>query len=285
MRGDLNVLPCMVGLCLLCFFQAGKAFSSETPFELAGGIILVKASVNRMVPSTFILDTGATECLLVPQAAKLAGLGPTMGDGSPLANSVAVGDQVVPAIPFLVADPLQAISLRLDRGINYAGILGYPFLSKCVFRIDYRRKTLDWFGGTGRDPAFHAPRNAICVPFSLRSRLIHVSGLVNGRGPVTFLVDTGSAEVVLLPKAAEFLRVPVSPGNRNDGVRFTTLDRIAVGKAIVTKTPAIVCQLQREGIGTLSYDGILGYPFLSHFRTTFNYGDKTLELEPIPAPP
>jgi hypothetical protein len=92
-------------------------------------------------------------------------------------------------------------------------------------------------------------------------------------------VDTGSAEVMLLPRAAEVLRLPTSPDHRADGIRFAMLDRIAVGKATVTNVSVVVQRLQREGVGALTYDGILGYPFLSRFKTTFNYRDQVLTFE------
>jgi len=177
---------------------------------------------------------------------------------------------------------LQAISLRLDKGINYAGILGYPFLSKSVFSIDYQRLRLEWSGSAASGTAFKIPQAGLRVPFVLRDRLVHISALVNGRGPVTFLVDTGSAEVLLMPRAAELLRLPVSSAQRADGIRLTTLERITVGQVTVTNVPAIIHRLRREGEGALSYDGILGYPFLSQFKTTFNYQDNVLILEPKP---
>lgn len=276
----MNFLRSAVAPALMCFLEAGHTGATEVPFEIGGGIVLVKASINGTVPLPFILDTGATECLLTPQAANRAGLGPASGTGEKMARSVAVGEHTVPAMSFIIHDPLQAISLRLDKGINYAGILGYPFLSKFAFSIDYQRKMLDLFGGVASGTALKMPQAGIRVPFVLRDQLIHVAGMINGRGPVTFIVDTGSAEVLLLPQAAEKLRLTALSANRADGICFTTLKRISVGQATVTNIPAIIHRLHREGTGALSYDGILGYPFLSQFKTTFNYQDKVLILEP-----
>ena len=276
----MNFLRSAVAPALMCFLVAGNTGATEVPFEIVGGIVLVKASLNGTAPLPFILDTGATECLLTPQAANRVGLGPASGAGEKMARSVAVGEHTVPAMSFIIHDPLQAISLRLDQGINYAGILGYPFLSKFAFSIDYQRKRLDLLGGVASGTALKRPQAGIRVPFVLRDRLIHVTGMINGRGPVTFIVDTGSAEVLLLPQAAEKLRLPALSANRADGIRFTTLERISVGQATVTNVPAIIHRLHREGAGALSYDGILGYPFLSQFKTTFNYQDKVLILEP-----
>lgn len=270
-------LRTLLAWLVLCVCHKEVSGAAVIPFEIGGGIVFIKAAVNGAPPQSYILDTGATENLLTPQAALRAGLGEPKG--KLVACPVAIGDQPALATSFILHDPLQALSLRLDSGINYAGILGYPFLSNSVVTIDYQLKTIDWTRRLTPGVATGVPREGIQVPFILRDRLIHVSGRVNGRVPLTFLVDTGSAEVMLLPRAAEVLRLSTSDGNRVDGIRFATLDRISVGKATVTNVSVVVQRLRREGVGALSYDGILGYPFLSRFKTTFNYRDQTLTFE------
>jgi hypothetical protein len=56
-----------------------------------------------------------------------------------------------------------------------------------------------------------------------------------------------------------------------------------VGAAGVADVPVVIHALPNEGQAAGRYDGIVGYPFLSHFRVTVNYRDKILVLEP-PAP-
>lgn len=255
------------------------AGSEELPFELGAGVILVQAGINGPERQPFIFDTGATESLLTPQAAAKAGLG--KADGKRVTCDVSLGSKTTTGAPFLVHDPLQAISLRLDNGIDYAGILGYPFLSKFDFTINYDRKVIDWetAGTTGQ--ARKMEPGATRVPFVLRDRLIHIPVMVNGKGPLTFLLDTGSAEVLLLPRAAEVLGIRALSAKRTDGIRFAAVERISVGKATVSNVSVVVHRLQREGIGALTYEGILGYPFLSHFKTTISYKDQALVLEPL----
>lgn len=265
---------------LLCLVSPGISGAEDVPFEVSGGIILVKSSLNGTPDQVFILDTGATENLLTPQAAHKAGM--DRAAGRRVSGIVAFGNRPVCQASFIVHDPLQALSLRLDDGINYAGILGYPFISKSVFSIDYQRKRIDWADGATVKAAVQRKKGGILVPFALRDNLIHVSGTVNGSRPLTFLVDTGSAEILLVPRAAEVLRLQTTSGSRADTIRFATLDRIAIGEASVTNVSVVVQRLQREGLGRLTYDGILGYPFLSHFRITFNYRDQVLILKPNP---
>lgn len=258
---------------------AAGAGGEELPFELVGGVMLVKAAVtgNDFLP--FLFDTGATESLLTPQAAAKAGLGG--GVGKRITCTVSLGTQTTPGVSFLVFDPLQAISLRLDKGIDYAGILGYPFLPKFVFTIDYDRKLIDWQAPAPAGAVRKTSPGTTRVPFVLRDRLVHLPVSINGKKPLTFLLDTGSAEVLLLPRAADILGIRTGSANRADGIRFATADRIAVGNASVAGMAVVVHRLLREGIGALTYDGILGYPFLSHFKTTINYKEQVILLDPL----
>jgi len=258
---------------------------TEYPVEIAGQVILVKTTVNGRGPFTFILDTGATETVVTPPTARRVGIaGVTEAGviGHGLAKVVAVGDVAFTNLPVLVVDPPQALSLRLDKGINYGGILGYTFLAPQITTIDYHTQRVS-FTPAGSVPdrktrPVPAP-GAIEIPFVLREHLIHVRTFVNGRGPLTLLFDTGSAEVVLLPKARDALGLATSEP-RPDGVRFTTLARVKVGGAEVLNVPAIVERPPQEGALGLTYDGILGYPFLSHFRVVINYNARMITLVP-----
>ena len=262
---------------------ASGAEPVEYPIELAGQVIIVKTTVNGRGPFPFILDTGATETVVTPPTARRVGIAGiaepgTVGHGT--AKTIAVGDVSVSDVPVLVVDPPQALSLRLDKGINYGGILGYTFLSPQITTIDYRRQRVSFMpAGSVSTRKSPAVAGAIEIPFIVREHLIHVTAFVNGRGPLTFLFDTGSAEVLLLPKAREALGLAASDP-RSDGVRFATLERVKVGGAEVRKVPAIVQRPPQEGALGLTYDGILGHPFLSHFRVTINYNARLITLEP-----
>ena len=273
-----GALMCVVGV-------ATGAAAAEYPIEIAGQVILVKTTVNGSGPFTFILDTGATETVVTPPTARRAGIagGAEPGlVGHGRARVVAVGEVAVTNLPVLIVDPPQALSLRLDKGINYGGILGYTFLSPQVTTIDYRQKWIAFApaaAASAGNPRLAAGGGASEVPFVLRDHLIHVAAFVNGRGPLTFLLDTGSAEVVLLPKAQQAIGLAVSDP-RSDGVRFSTLERLRVGSAEVINVPAIVQRPPQEAALGLTYDGIVGYPFLSHFRVVIDYHARLITLLP-----
>jgi predicted aspartyl protease len=267
--------------------SADDRAAEEVPFEVAGRVIFVKGTVNGEGPLTFILDTGATETVLTPPTAKRLGIeglpvSPSQKRG--LAASVGVGGAVVRELPVHIFDPPQALPLRLDQGMNYSGILGYTFLSRFVTTIDYRRLRV------GFTPISRAPRipaagtgmrrgDGVAVPMRVNGGLIYAKGRINGRGPFTFLVDTGSAEVVIRPAVARRLGLPTRSAAPHPEALFSTLRQMSLGDATAAEVPAVVLDPPPDPSGA-SYDGIAGFPFLSGFRLTISYRDRMLTLTP-----
>ena len=232
---------------------------------------------------TFILDSGATETVITPPAARelgVRGFGPaSMRKGK--VRSVSVGKATARNLSVYIFDPPQALSLRLDKGINYCGILGYTFMSKFITTIDFKTPSIrfDSLNAAGPPAGQDAGKPGVhVIPFDLKNHLIYVNGRVDGKGPMTFIVDTGAAEVMILPKAAEALNLSATQNPAIKGVGFTTINHLSVGTASVQKVPAIIHSLPQETKSTPDYHGIIGYPFLSNFKVTINYKKKILIL-------
>ena len=265
--------------------QAASA-QQEVPIQVAGRVIFLKGTVNGQGPLTFILDTGATETVLTPRAAQRLGIvaRPSPGEQQKSrAGSIAVGDAAVRDLPIRVFDPPQALPLRLDQGVDYNGLLGYTFLERFITSIDYRRLRVRFTPLAAQrsqsGPAGAANPASYPVPFEVRDGLIEAKGYVNGKGPLRLLVDTGSAEILLMPRAAHALDLKASSRPGYPQVCFTTLDSLVLGTVGITNLPAIVHVLPQETT-PVTYDGIVGYPFLSCFHVTINYRDRLLTLAP-----
>ncbi len=118
--------------------------SHDIPFELNNHIILVKAEINGKADLLFIFDTGASETVITPETAKALGIKGTPAGGgmeAGKADVVKLGDAAVKNIQVVIWDPPQAQPLK-QVGVNYAGILGYSFISEWLVTLDYKKKII-----------------------------------------------------------------------------------------------------------------------------------------------
>lgn len=132
------------------------------------------------------------------------------------------------------------------------------------------------------------------VPIQVINNHIYLSAMVNGRGPYTFIVDTGG-DYIITPQLASALAARTSGGmqlsgvgSATEGASFARIDSVAVGGAIVRNQYALVLPID-TGFGMaegMRIDGMIGYQFLARFLTTVDYaGSKvTLALPSSPAP-
>lgn len=260
---------------------------TDVPIDIIGRVMFTKVTINGEGPLTFIVDTGATETILTPRAAQKVGVLRSRIPSSvnkKMVKTINVGKAEVRNMSVSLLDPPQALSLRLDRGIDYHGILGYTFLSRYLVTIDYEKKRmlLRSLAKVRRQKAYRKPAadGSHTVGFSIRDGLIYANGEVNGRGPVVFLVDTGAAETLLTPVAAKALKIKHGKFPGHEDVGFATLERVSLASAEVKNVPTIIHVIPQDKGKTIRYHGILGHPFLSKFVITFNYRDRVLTMKP-----
>jgi membrane-associated protease RseP (regulator of RpoE activity) len=132
-------------------------------------------------------------------------------------------------------------------------------------------------------------QDAVVVPFEmLTSNHMVVHAKINGEGPYRLIFDLGSPVILLSGKAAESSRsIPKSAprsilfGTRGEG----KIETLAIGDLETKDLPVIVMDhpaLKALG-GVLGkpLDGIVGYTFFAHYRTTIDYKAKTLTFVPV----
>ncbi len=135
-------------------------------------------------------------------------------------------------------------------------------------------------------PALAQERPGDTVAFELKSSVIFVKGSINGVDGLNFLFDTGASVTVLRPATAEKLGL-TKKGERGGllgAPLFKDADSIGAGKALVKKLPVAVMGVPQADLPLamqgISYDGILGYNYISQFVTTIDYKAKTIKLAP-----
>jgi predicted aspartyl protease len=109
---------------------------------------------------------------------------------------------------------------------------------------------------------------------------------VNGEGPYDFVLDTGAGTCLIVPELAGELGIVAARTTRGMGaagavtIGFGAAGSIAVGRARVSGLEiGITSELYRiaSAVGAPIH-GALGFPFLSRFRVTVDYGARLLEL-------
>jgi len=273
---------------------------SEVGFRLAGAenpLILVPTRVNDRGPYEFILDTGAGMSLLAPRLAGELGIaagGSREGRGAAgkvqvamaRIESLAIGEARGGPMPVGITPDVDRIGAAVGHRID--GDIGYDFLKSFRLTLDYRRRVVRLAQGgyelAGASGAAHAE-----VPFRLAGPakpLVLVPAFVNGRGPHTFVLDTGASATVLSPELAASLQietVAAEPMTGAGGMLQATLGRagsLTVGGAALQDVAVMVADflVDLAGVAGTPLDGVLGYNFLRHFRVTLDYPGGTLWL-------
>lgn len=163
--------------------------------------------------------------------------------------------------------------------MNYQGILGYTFLSRFVTTIDYKRERVSFAPhllALKKNHAEASSSNCCVVPATTHGGLIFVQAILNGQDKGTFVVDTGSAENLILPRKLPAIERLACPLPDYEGVKSLFVRSVAVKEALAKDVPFIVHTPPQEFSAQAGYDGILGYPFLSNFTVTINYRDKQI---------
>lgn len=112
----------------------------ETQFQLIGGnapLILLPGYLNNTGPHNFILDSGATHCLISPRLASNLGIrweseeeafggGATVQLSRARVHSVAVGSALQENIQVIITEDLERIGTALKVTVD--GAIGFNFM-------------------------------------------------------------------------------------------------------------------------------------------------------------
>lgn len=118
---------------------------SEIPLEGTGSTWMVHATLNGTVSGLFLLDTGASFCVLAPSTARRLSLS---GSGQSIDLRTANGTVSAPLVKLRTVDvggnrarDVQAV-VHPALGPPYDGVIGLSFLNNFQYGIDPRRHIL-----------------------------------------------------------------------------------------------------------------------------------------------
>ncbi len=271
------------------------------PFEYTSSEILVTTKVNGLHDLRFIVDTGATQCLLDKSIATKIGatsLGSDSGvsmttgsgtikTGAVLVKSLALGELEIANVPFAVAD---LNSFGNIPGAKPAGLIGANVLKRYLMTVDYENEKLRF-----ADPTqVVVPEGAIIVNTkpSLGMSGLAVEGTIDGKQKVTFLIDTGAAfNNISETKVKALLWGPVLKVGILKGLdgkpvetgaarfEYLDLDKHRIEKPVFSIAPQLIEGQGEAGIISSKDLAIIGNPLLSRYKVTFDYRNQRLFFE------
>jgi len=282
------------------FIDPTVSASTTITFRLAGGdnpLILVPVRVDDQGPYQFILDTGASHCLLSRGLSDILGVKPEMekeatGAAGPVTlafahvASMAVGSARQLNVPIAITSELERVAVAIGTRVD--GALGFAFFKNLSLTIDYSARSL----------SLASPSNAADVSLSANSisfklaaphkPLILLPVIVNGQGPFQFALDTGASRTMLSSELAEKLAIevaddsPVTAGGGQIKIFAANVASLVLGNARVFDHAVGVGEflaMLSQAIGA-RLDGIIGYNFLNQFQVTIDYPRRLLKLQP-----
>jgi predicted aspartyl protease len=128
---------------------------------------------------------------------------------------------------------------------------------------------------------------AASVPFTLFDNRMLIDATIDGQGPFTMIVDTGSSSVVITPGVARRLEVvthaagsATGAGSGTTAMSSTRLQRLTIGSLWFSDLHAEVIDLSpiQRAIGFPRLDGIVGYDILRRLRVGVDMDAMSLTL-------
>lgn len=122
------------------------------------------------------------------------------------------------------------------------------------------------------------------LPIRLLNNHVYVQAKVNGKGPYTFIVDTGG-HTLIAPRVAKELGLAVAGSGISSGagekvgtLGFTRYNEIALGPVRLTDQPAFVTDIYDPSIEGIAVDGMVGFELFARFAVRLDYGAKTMTI-------
>lgn len=123
---------------------------------------------------------------------------------------------------------------------------------------------------------------SVTLPFRLLNNHIYVQGKVNGKGPFTFIVDTGGHNL-LSPDLARAAGITVAGQSVGSGAGektvtsgFAQVREIAFGPLRMTGQTAIIQPVYEPAIEGIPVDGMVGFELFRRMAVRIDYGAKTI---------
>jgi len=127
-----------------------------------------------------------------------------------------------------------------------------------------------------------SPKELTQIPFTPGLPVL-VSAKINGAGPITLILDTGSDRTLVAPAALQRLGISTENGPRGilKGVTGTSyVDAVWVNSVEVGEAKVGPILIIAHDADLKAADGLLGRDFLAHFNVTIDAKERVVTLAP-----
>ncbi len=270
------------------------------PFELVGGVIVLRNLRCNGQRGDFVLDTGCTYALVVEQAAFASQLRPSATQGLSAAGAVPLHEVTITELGFGPARPTQSVpalslaAIRAVVGPRLLGLIGTGLLRHYEVVLDYTHHRLSCYPLDAPSARPFTRRDS--VAFTLQKGWPIAVAFIDSV-PVQLLLDTGSGDNHLDADFAQNLSAGtrprqttretlLAPSGRVEAQR-AKLPLLQVGATQWQNIPVVLAPPVHYQSGrALPYQGVLGNVFFSQASlVSFHFGRQQLyRLVPRHAP-
>ncbi|HEX6627465.1 MAG TPA: aspartyl protease family protein [Gemmatimonadaceae bacterium] len=265
--------------------EAQNGLIATVPFAgKAGKLIHLAVRMNGGASERWVLDSGASECIVDRAQARRARLTTRGGRGLSGAGKGTVRlDSIRSAVSLQIAglslptcEHFGAVDLTNATGGDespIAGILGYEFFARYVVRIDFAAQTVTLF-----DPKqyrYTGSGDTLKLEMTRRHPRVRVRIRTARRPEVvrSLIVDTGSEDfvddsTVRRNPNAPAVTVPTTGLGKSYDAVIGILDTVRIGRSVFAKVPGVASDV-----------GIVGNGIWSRFVCIFDYSRNRLYLE------
>jgi predicted aspartyl protease len=291
-----NVLPAQEQ-----FTEPPAKLITRMPIQLlSGGVILVKATVNKYPDSlNFILDTGSggisldsTTCKelnipLEPSDKTIRGIGGIRTVSFLYNAKLNLPGLTVDSLNFHVNDYEILTSVY---GIKIDGIVGYSFLNRYIVRLDYDSSRMEVF----TPGEFKYKRGGYILRPLLASLPIQTIRFKDRKNFTNrFYFDTGAGLCLLLSEDYATDSAVLKTKNKKKPVitqaeglggkmqmQLTTVRELRVGPYKFSHVPAFIFNDEYNVTSYPFLGGLIGNDILRRFNTTINYRKREIHIIP-----
>ena len=272
---------------------------ARIPIDVRGNLIYFRGRINESDSLWMVLDSGASANVVDAGVARAIGLAPS---GSTRAQG-AGGRVEVATVPeatvrlsgaTLAGAPITAMPLdafKRQSGRAMEAIIGHPLLDRCVVRIDYLGRTMEFL----RADTFEYRGNGAVLPLTFDHRLPYITARLTlpGRKPLTgrFVIDLGSSQALILTPT--FVKehnvlgaIPRTIEARGRGVggqlpsRVGRVARLEIGVIDLVRPVTMMPVQEQAYVSAADAIGNIGGEILRRFTVTFDYPRTRMILEP-----